>query len=200
MKIFATIISLTSAQGVCQWQWAKSGDRLKCLPNFYIDGMCESGRRDDCGWAKEKFALYILKFRGVGTSRSFGIRCCPSSRSIPIGEFQNCEWQGGGTGVNVECPVNGAGRMQLAVGRCSTSARNDNNGACQQDEVHSAFCCDTQSKVDDVYCGWLYETYGKNLICPTGLVATGFCGVNNKADCNQGKKFAGIKCCPVKAL
>ena len=50
MKIFAAIFSLASAQGSCNWIWGNSGDRLECLPNFYIDGICESGRRDDCGW------------------------------------------------------------------------------------------------------------------------------------------------------
>ena len=54
MKFFcAAIVSLASGQSVgCQWIWAKSGDRLKCLPDFYIDGVCESGRRDDCGYVK----------------------------------------------------------------------------------------------------------------------------------------------------
>jgi len=111
----------------------------------------------------------------------------------------NCGWQSGATGVDVSCPANEEGKTQLAIGRCSTSARNDSKGACQDGDVHSAYCCDTESEVDDVFCGWLYETYGKNLLCPTNLVATGFCGVNNTGDCQQGTKFAGIKCCPVKA-
>jgi hypothetical protein len=137
--------------------------------------------------------------RGLGTSASFGIRCCPASRAIPIGQVSNCGWQSGATGVDVSCPQNEEGRTQVALGRCSTSARNDGKGACQDGDVHSVYCCDAETNVDDVYCGLLYETYGKNLLCPSNLVATGFCGVNNTGDCKQGTKYAGIKCCPVKS-
>ena len=141
--------------------------------------------------------VFILKLRDGFSNKSFGIRCCPEI-FFPINERTNCEWHRAMSGVAIECPINEAGRMQMAVGRCSTSARNDDNGACVNDTVHTAFCCDTSTVVDHKYCGWLYETYGKNLVCPVGLLATGFCGVNNKADCNQGTKFAGIKCCPAE--
>ena len=52
MNLFAAIFSLVSAQGGCNWIWGESGNRLECLPDFYIDGICESGRRNDCGWVK----------------------------------------------------------------------------------------------------------------------------------------------------
>ena len=45
-------------------------------------------------------------------------------------------------------------------------------------------------------CGWLYDTYGAKLICPAGLYGAGFCGVNNKDDCNEGRNFIGLMCCP----
>lgn len=185
MKLATFIFSLASAQGGCNWIWGESGNRLECLPNFYIDGVCESGRRNDCG--------------GLGTSASFGIHCCPASRAIPIGQVSNCGWVSGATGEDISCPQNEEGQTQVALGRCSTSARNDGKGVCQDGDVHSVYCCDAELNVDDVYCGWLYETYGKNLLCPTNLVATGFCGVNNTGDCQQGTKYAGIKCCPVKS-
>ncbi|CAG5112318.1 Oidioi.mRNA.OKI2018_I69.chr2.g6545.t1.cds [Oikopleura dioica] len=182
MKLIGAVLSVASAQSGCNWIWGNSGDRLECLPNFYVDGVCESGRRDDCG--------------GLGTAVSFGIHCCPASRNIPIGILSDCGWVSGGTGEDIECPKSEAGVTQLAFGRCSTSARSDSRGACQDEDVHSVYCCSSESTVDEQYCGWLYETYGKNLLCPTNLVAAGFCGVNNTSDCKQGTRYSGIKCCP----
>jgi hypothetical protein len=57
-------------------------------------------------------------------------------------------------------------------------------------------CCESELIANQAKCGWIYDTYGKNLMCPSGFAVAGFCGSNNNADCNDGLNFVGIQCCP----
>ena len=36
------------APGDCHWITGGSGDHIQCLPDYYIDGTCGSGSREDC--------------------------------------------------------------------------------------------------------------------------------------------------------
>jgi hypothetical protein len=114
MKISFVIISSTFAQAIeeefcfktpqCHWLGGTSGQNVECLPDYYIDGTCGSGIRDDC-----KFDDF---------SYSFGIHCCKANSEIKVGPKKNCHWYGGASGDNVECPPD---LNTFAVGRCSTS-------------------------------------------------------------------------------
>lgn len=78
-------------------------------------------------------------------------------------------------------------------GRCSTSQRSGNGGDCNK-MSHQIKCCDSDSKVNQEKCGWIYGKFGTKQQCPGGNVVAGFCGVNNKADCPHDT-YVGIYCC-----
>ena len=59
-----------------------------------------------------------------------------------------------------------------------------------------AECCISELIPEKTKCGWIYDTYGKKVMCPSGLAIGGFCGSNNHGDCDDGMNFIGIKCCP----
>ena len=48
---------------------------------------------------------------------SFGIHCCPETRTIQIGQTTDCEWIGEKSGQNAGCKQTG----KTAFGRCETS-------------------------------------------------------------------------------
>merc|ERR1711973_13777 len=177
MKIFAVLAISVTAQTGCSWFHGNSGQHVSCLPAYYINGVCGSGSRDDC------------RFTGSGTY-SFGINCCPEDRSIKVGDKSDCAWIGAENGKNVICPEGKA-----AFGRCETSQRNDGGGSCNN-LSHQAECCTSDLSVAEEKCGWIFDNYGTKVNCPSGLVATGFCGVNNHQDCDSGNAFVGIRCCP----
>ena len=61
-------------------------------------------------------------------------------------------------------------------------------------------CCESSGKIKEEQCGWIYDHYGSKLTCPNGMVGTGFCGTNNKVQCNNGSMFTGIRCCPASRV
>ena len=77
---------------------------------------------------------------------------------------------------------------------------------------HQTECCNSDFRYDVNKCKWTYGENGEKLLCPEGknknadffvcfikkldMAAIGFCGVNKKAGCGNGKKFSGIRCCP----
>ena len=67
----------------CYWAVGVSGQRLGCLPDFYIDGGCESDNSEDCN------------FDGILGGESFGIHCCPSDRNMNFVDITNCTWHHG---------------------------------------------------------------------------------------------------------
>ena len=116
---------------------------------------------------------------------------CPENREISVGELVDCNWYGGNSGTDLECPDN-----QPAFGRCSTNQNRGDDGECNK-LSQQVQCCGSDATVEMAKCGWIYDTFGSHLTCPGGLLATGFCGVNNKSDCNDGQNYIGIRCCPV---
>ena len=49
LPVLAIGIELASrAPGDCKWLEGDSGDFLTCPENYYLDGTCESGSRDEC--------------------------------------------------------------------------------------------------------------------------------------------------------
>merc|ERR1711970_1238675 len=118
------------------------------MKDYYLDGACESGSRDDCG--------------NLSSGKtSHRIHCCPNSRNTDFGNPQNCTWSGKKSGKRVTCPEG-----QIAFGRCSTSGR---RGECQGDS-HKALCCNTNTELKSgEECGWLNADYGVNLRCPEDL-------------------------------
>ena len=85
MKNILIVLSISSALGQldCYWAVGQSGNKVECLPDFYIKGGCESGSRDDCN------------FGGILGGDSFGINCCPSDRSISFENRSDCQWHYG---------------------------------------------------------------------------------------------------------
>ena len=80
MKIFAVALFATiEAQG-CYWDDGKSGQNVRCMPDFYIKGGCESGSMNDCRVGSEKTA--------------FGVKCCPADRNVPLTNRRedDCTW------------------------------------------------------------------------------------------------------------
>ena len=61
----------------------------------------------------------------IGTDASFGIKCCPSDRTLDFTNQDECLWLAADTGEEVTC-----GEEQAAFGRCSTSARSGRGGDC----------------------------------------------------------------------
>ena len=77
---------------------------------------------------------------------------------------------------------------------------------------HQTECCNSDFRYNVNDCKWTYGENGEKLLCPEGeskefnaysfvslkldQAAIGFCGVNKKAGCGNGKKFSGIRCCP----
>ena len=118
---------------------------------------------------------------------------CPETRDIPVGELVGCQWYGADSGQNINCPEN-----MSVFGQCSTNKNIGNGGDCNK-LSHQAECCGSDITLDMAMCGWIYGTYGEKITCPSGLTGAGFCSVNNKSDCKDGKHFAGIKCCPPAA-
>merc|ERR1711962_1918944 len=173
------------APGDCHWITGGSGDFIQCLPDFYIDATCGSGSREDCRFMREG---------EDGTAQmgkyAFGIHCCPATKQLPVGAPDDCQWYGANTGENAECPG-----VNAAFGRCSTNKSVGGGGDCNK-LGHQVQCCTSAIHTKPELCGWLYDTYGTKLSCPNGQVAAGFCGTNNKADCNDGHNFVGIRCCP----
>ena len=83
MKYFAlvpTFFFTSNAQVGCYWDPGTSGQNLRCLPDFYIKGGCESGSRDDC--------------RIDGSKTAFGMKCCPADKNVPLTnrDEDNCTW------------------------------------------------------------------------------------------------------------
>ena len=74
-----------------------------------------------------------------------------------------------------------------------------NAGHCHDRISHEVACCESEIKTKDESCGWIYDTHGKNVICPSGMIGVGFCGTNNGGDCNSGKNYIGIRCCQVES-
>ena len=72
-------LSTIQAQG-CYWDPGSSGQNLRCLPDFYVKGGCESGSRNDC--------------RIDGKTTSFGMKCCPADKNVPLTnrDEDNCTW------------------------------------------------------------------------------------------------------------
>ena len=131
MKLLAiaqVLIGTTSAQTVsCYWDPGTSGQKQKCLPDFYIKGGCESGSRNDC--------------RIDGKTTSFGVKCCPADNSVPLTnrDEENCTWTLLNSGSSVDCGIKKQGNHPeqsqydenyVAMGRCSTSSSISNGGAC----------------------------------------------------------------------
>ena len=82
MKVFvfaSVFLSTIEAQG-CYWDPGSSGQNLRCLPDFYVKGGCESGSRNDC--------------RIDGKTTSFGMKCCPADKNVPLTnrDEDNCTW------------------------------------------------------------------------------------------------------------
>jgi hypothetical protein len=186
MKIISAIITTTFAFTIeqassisteeCHWLGGTSGQKVECLPDFYIDATCGSGSRDDCRFDRNNY--------------SFGIHCCRANLEIRVGPKNNCHWYGGASGDDVECPPD-----LTPFGRCSTSQFDYYGGQCHGIISHEVECCESEIKIKEESCGWIYDTYGKNIFCPSGMIGAGFCGTNNKGDCNNGNNFIGIQCC-----
>lgn len=146
MRLTATlsvIASVNAQVGGCYWTGSKSGQFLECLPDYFIKGGCESGSRNDCN----------IDAGIVGTDASFGIKCCPSDRSLNFHGQEECLWIGGESGANVAC-----GNGRAAFGRCSTSQRSGGGGDCNK-MSHQVKCCDSDSTIDEDSCGWIYARY-----------------------------------------
>ena len=80
MKIFAVALFATiEAQG-CYWDDGKTGQNVRCIPDFYIKGGCESGYYDAC--------------RIGGVNSAFGVLCCPADRNVPLTNRRedDCTW------------------------------------------------------------------------------------------------------------
>ena len=61
----------------------------------------------------------------IGTDASFGIKCCPSDRTLDFTNQAECLWLAADSGENLAC-----GEERAAFGRCSTSARSGKGGDC----------------------------------------------------------------------
>ena len=80
MKFFAvTLFSTINAQA-CEWKKGNSGQNIRCDPDWYIRGGCESGSALDC--------------RVNGNKAAFGVKCCPADRNVPLTNRRedDCTW------------------------------------------------------------------------------------------------------------
>merc|ERR1712156_823907 len=183
LSVVVGVIGSVKSQGPtgCYWAGSKSGEFVECLPDFYVKGACESGSRNDCN----------IDAGIIGTDASFGIKCCPSDRTLDFTNQDECLWLAADTGENLAC-----GEERAAFGRCSTSARSGKGGDCNNTS-HQAKCCNSKTQIDEDTCGWIYASYGVKKECPAGTAVAGFCGVNNKSDC-KNNSFVGLRCCSPK--
>merc|ERR1712026_249392 len=97
MKLSVVIGFFGSVKGQldqgCYWAGQQSGGFVECLPDFYIKGSCESGSRNDCN----------IDAGVIGTDASFGIKCCPSDRTLDFTNQDECLWLAADTGEEVTC-------------------------------------------------------------------------------------------------
>ena len=81
MKFFAvTIFATTINAQNCEWKKGNSGQNIRCDPDWYIKGGCESGSAKDC--------------RVNGNRADFGVKCCPADRNVPLTNRKedDCTW------------------------------------------------------------------------------------------------------------
>ena len=82
MKIFAIALFATiEAQG-CYWDDGRTGQNVRCMPDFYIKGGCESGSQDAC------------RVGAIGVNSAFGVKCCPADSNVPLTNRRedDCTW------------------------------------------------------------------------------------------------------------
>ena len=82
MKIFAIALFATiEAQG-CYWDDGRTGQNVRCMPDFYIKGGCESGSQDAC------------RVGAIGVNSAFGVKCSPADRNVPLTNRRedDCTW------------------------------------------------------------------------------------------------------------
>merc|ERR1712173_109539 len=171
-SIKSTSPSLTAA--TCEWVGSKSGQTAACLPNWYINGVCQSKSVASCKESTFSTGKFIHM-----------IQCCQMKYNSDPNH--NCTQTANHEGKASQeyCPDNDSSSMQGMYGVCSSGQ----NRSCQDSngELHynAITCCQTNNMTfNKAGCGWKYGAFGDQIVCPSGYAAAGACGGSANGLCD----------------
>ena len=103
------------------------------------------------------------------------------------------------SGESIECDGFDENSGSEAVfGRCQSTGLLGNCHESVHQSSHEIQCCQSDTKLDKLTCGWIYANSGTKIDCPRGHAIGGLCGVHEGNKCQQQSDF-GIQCCkPLK--
>ena len=107
--LFPYLVKAETTRAGCHWVTGHGGEFLQCMPNYYIQGACESnGNLPEC------------KVGGGGIGKAVGtaIYCCPTTDDLNFSQRTNCIKIGQHSGHNLICPYETA-----AFGRCFSTSK-----------------------------------------------------------------------------